>query len=93
MHDATPDVIQRAADARAPRCTRTRSFGVCDAIEADDCAVWVGCANELVAGYAADGYARIKGIGALVTTFGVGELSAVVRAAMHCCDGERMHLQ
>lgn len=28
-----------------------------------------------VRGYAADGYARIKGIGAIVTTFGVGELS------------------
>ncbi|KAF1946659.1 pyruvate decarboxylase [Clathrospora elynae] len=27
--------------------------------------------------YAADGYARVKGISALVTTFGVGELSAV----------------
>ncbi|KAL4914630.1 thiamine diphosphate-binding protein [Aspergillus aurantiobrunneus] len=38
---------------------------------------WIGAGNELNAGYAADGYARIKGIGALVTTFGVGELSAV----------------
>ncbi|KAM5370492.1 hypothetical protein ACJA88_010073 [Fusarium oxysporum] len=38
---------------------------------------WVGNANELNAGYAADGYARVKGIGSLVTTFGVGELSAV----------------
>ncbi len=28
-------------------------------------------------GYAADGYARIKGISAIVTTFGVGELSAL----------------
>ena len=28
-------------------------------------------------GYAADGYARVKGISAMVTTFGVGELSAV----------------
>ncbi|KIW02821.1 uncharacterized protein PV09_05879 [Verruconis gallopava] len=37
---------------------------------------WVGNANELNAGYAADGYARIKGMAALVTTFGVGELSA-----------------
>jgi pyruvate decarboxylase len=75
----------------------------------------VGCCNELNAGYAADGYARVKqvsssrdehrtesdkafqsqhnsgqsegeggktpggvrGIGALLTTFGVGELSAV----------------
>src|SRR4051794_27575791 len=39
--------------------------------------LWVGNANELNAGYAADGYARIKGVGALVTTFGVGELSAI----------------
>lgn len=38
---------------------------------------WVGNCNELNAGYAADGYARIKGVSALVTTFGVGELSAV----------------
>ncbi|KAL2867779.1 alpha-keto acid decarboxylase family protein [Aspergillus lucknowensis] len=38
---------------------------------------WIGNCNELNAGYAADGYSRIKGIGALVTTFGVGELSAV----------------
>lgn len=38
---------------------------------------WIGNANELNAGYAADGYARIKGISALITTFGVGELSAI----------------
>lgn len=38
---------------------------------------WVGCTNELNAGYAADGYARVNGYGALVTTYGVGELSAV----------------
>ncbi|MFX3618214.1 MAG: alpha-keto acid decarboxylase family protein [Sporolactobacillus sp.] len=38
---------------------------------------WVGNCNELNAAYAADGYARIHGISALVTTFGVGELSAV----------------
>jgi indolepyruvate decarboxylase len=38
---------------------------------------WTGCANELNAGYAADGYARMRGIGALCTTFGVGELSAI----------------
>ncbi|KAI9052497.1 hypothetical protein LZ554_003841 [Drepanopeziza brunnea f. sp. 'monogermtubi'] len=38
---------------------------------------WVGNCNELNAGYAADGYARIKGISAIVTTFGVGELSAI----------------
>jgi len=38
---------------------------------------WVGSVNELNAAYAADGYARVKQIGALITTFGVGELSAV----------------
>lgn len=38
---------------------------------------WIGNTNELNASYAADGYSRINGLGALVTTFGVGELSAV----------------
>ncbi len=39
---------------------------------------WVGSTNELNAAYAADGYARMRrGLGALVTTFGVGELSAI----------------
>ncbi|VUC29054.1 unnamed protein product [Clonostachys rosea] len=37
---------------------------------------WVGNCNELNAAYAADGYSRINGISALITTFGVGELSA-----------------
>ncbi|WP_133126757.1 alpha-keto acid decarboxylase family protein [Legionella nagasakiensis] len=38
---------------------------------------WLGNCNELNAAYAADGYARIKGAAAIVTTFGVGELSAI----------------
>ncbi|KNG90456.1 putative pyruvate decarboxylase [Aspergillus nomiae NRRL 13137] len=38
---------------------------------------WVGNCNELNAGYSADAYARIKGISAIITTFGVGELSAL----------------
>jgi TPP-dependent 2-oxoacid decarboxylase len=38
---------------------------------------WVGTTNELNAGYAADGYGRARGVGALMTTFGVGELSAM----------------
>ncbi|HEY4462519.1 MAG TPA: thiamine pyrophosphate-binding protein, partial [Streptosporangiaceae bacterium] len=38
---------------------------------------WVGDANELNAAYAADGYARVHGAGALVTSYGVGELSAI----------------
>jgi indolepyruvate decarboxylase len=39
--------------------------------------VYVGTCNELNAAYAADGYARIRGIGAFSSTYGVGELSAV----------------
>ncbi|KAF2001700.1 pyruvate decarboxylase [Amniculicola lignicola CBS 123094] len=39
---------------------------------------WIGNQNELNAAYAADGYARIKGVpGVFVTTHGVGELSAL----------------
>src|ERR1700677_361939 len=53
------------------------SFPVCDAICEDPEMRWIGCCNELNAAYAADGYARIKGIGALCTTYGVGELSAI----------------
>ncbi|PTB79934.1 pyruvate decarboxylase [Trichoderma longibrachiatum ATCC 18648] len=38
---------------------------------------WAGNGNELNSGYAADGYGRIKGIAAVITAFGVGELSAI----------------
>ncbi|KAI9715634.1 MAG: hypothetical protein M1828_000777 [Chrysothrix sp. TS-e1954] len=39
---------------------------------------WVGNANELNSAYAADGYGRVRGVpGCLVTTHGVGELSAI----------------
>ncbi|CAN6467381.1 unnamed protein product [Victoria cruziana] len=37
----------------------------------------IGCCNELNAGYAADGYARSKGVGACVVTFTVGGLSVL----------------
>jgi TPP-dependent 2-oxoacid decarboxylase len=37
---------------------------------------WRGNPNELVASYAADGYARVNGVAAFVSTFGPGELSA-----------------
>ncbi|MBN1664875.1 MAG: alpha-keto acid decarboxylase family protein [Deltaproteobacteria bacterium] len=36
---------------------------------------WVGTCNELNAGYAADGYARMNGAGSAVVTYGVGGLS------------------
>ncbi|QES88485.1 alpha-keto acid decarboxylase family protein [Rhizosphaericola mali] len=38
---------------------------------------WRGNTNELNAAYATDGYARVKGFGAFLTTFGVGELSSI----------------
>ncbi|ORY13917.1 Thiamin diphosphate-binding protein [Clohesyomyces aquaticus] len=44
---------------------------------------WKGNPNELVAAYAADGYARVNGAGAFVTTFGPGELSAYCGMAGH----------
>jgi indolepyruvate decarboxylase len=46
-------------------------------LEAGKELVWVGCCNELNASYAADGYARTAGISALMTTYGVGDLSAL----------------
>lgn len=66
-------------------CGIDRLFGVpgdynlqfLDSVIAQQSLGWVGCANELNAAYAADGYARIKGAGALLTTYGVGELSAL----------------
>jgi indolepyruvate decarboxylase len=38
---------------------------------------WVGNCNELNASYAADGYARLKGMGAFMVTNAVGAMSAI----------------
>jgi indolepyruvate decarboxylase len=53
------------------------AFSINDASEKVPGLEWVGCANELNAAYAADGYARIRGAAILTTTYGVGELSAI----------------
>jgi len=53
------------------------AFPINDSICDDKELHWIGCCNELNAAYAADGYARIKGMSVLSTTFGVGELSAL----------------
>jgi indolepyruvate decarboxylase len=53
------------------------AFSVDDAVVKFPGVDWVGCCNELNAAYAADGYARIRGAGAICTTYGVGELSAI----------------
>ncbi|WP_272573274.1 alpha-keto acid decarboxylase family protein [Providencia sp. PROV259] len=53
------------------------AFPIEDAVCENKSMRWIGNCNELNASYAADGYARIKGVAALSTTFGVGELSAL----------------
>ncbi|KAF7297397.1 Pyruvate decarboxylase [Mycena indigotica] len=55
------------------------NLGFLDLVEADPAIGWVGNCNELNAAYAADGYARVNEtrIGVVLTTFGVGELSAM----------------
>ena len=52
-------------------------FPICDAVASSTTVECIGCANELNAAYAADGYARIRGAAMLATTYGVGELSAL----------------
>ena len=53
------------------------NFNLLYAVENNPNTRWIGCTNELNAGYAADGYARLRGYGAIITTYGVGELSAI----------------
>ncbi|KAJ7780574.1 pyruvate decarboxylase [Mycena maculata] len=55
------------------------NLGFLDLVEDHPTIDWVGNCNELNAAYAADGYARVKehSIGVVLTTFGVGELSAI----------------
>ncbi|KAF4534950.1 Pyruvate decarboxylase [Lasiodiplodia theobromae] len=68
VHGVPGDYTLTALDFITPESTNLR---------------WVGNATELCAAYAADGYARAKtntttvGVGALVTSFGVGELSSL----------------
>ncbi|GGH84542.1 indolepyruvate decarboxylase [Pullulanibacillus pueri] len=52
------------------------NFSLLDTIEKFENIWFVNGRNELNAGYAADAYARLKGLSALITTFGVGEMSA-----------------
>ncbi|MFD0051267.1 alpha-keto acid decarboxylase family protein [Actinomycetes bacterium NPDC127524] len=52
------------------------NFTLLDTLENRNDITFINAKNELNAGYAADGYAREKGIAAMITTFGVGEMSA-----------------
>jgi TPP-dependent 2-oxoacid decarboxylase len=53
------------------------NLGVLDAITGRPSMAWIGMATEQGAAYAAESYARLRGLGAVVTTYGVGELSAM----------------
>jgi indolepyruvate decarboxylase len=53
------------------------AFKLCDAVARSEAIRWIGCSNELDAAYAADGYARVRGCAMLLTTYAVGELSAL----------------
>ena len=53
------------------------AFKLCDAVARGEAIRWIGCSNELDAAYAADGYARVRGCSMLMTTYAVGELSAL----------------
>ncbi|MEH3139098.1 MAG: thiamine pyrophosphate-binding protein [Mycobacterium kyogaense] len=55
-------------------------------IEADPDLTWVGTCNELNAAYAADGHARGGRPGVLLTTYGVGCLSALNGVAGAYCE-------
>lgn len=52
------------------------NFPLLDTLEAYEGIDFIDNRNELNAGYAADGYAHVKGMAAVITTFGVGEMSA-----------------
>src|SRR5271155_5927815 len=73
-------IVERIADEGIAHCFGVAgdyAFPICDAVDRSSKIKWIGCANELNASYAADGYARIRGAAMLVTTYGVGELSAL----------------
>ena len=53
------------------------AFKLNDAVVRSEKIRWIGCSNELNAAYAADGYARMRGCSMLMTTYAVGELSAL----------------
>ncbi|KAJ7644509.1 pyruvate decarboxylase [Roridomyces roridus] len=55
------------------------NLGFLDLVEDHSTVDWVGNCNELNSAYAADGYARVHetSLGVVLTTFGVGELSAI----------------
>jgi indolepyruvate decarboxylase len=53
------------------------AFPITDAICEDKTLRFIGSCNEINAAYSADGYARVKGLAAINTTYGPGELNAL----------------
>ena len=66
-------IVERIADEGVAHCFGVAGdylFPMCNAVERSPKIQWIGCANELNAAYAADGYARIRGVGMVATTYG-----------------------
>jgi indolepyruvate decarboxylase len=73
-------IVQRLAAEGVNHCFGVAgdyAFPLCDAVDRSADVKWIGCSNELNASYAADGYARVRGAAMLVTTYAVGEFSAL----------------
>jgi indolepyruvate decarboxylase len=73
-------IVQRLAAEGINHCFGVAgdyAFPLCDAVDRSPDVKWIGCSNELNASYAADGYARVRGAAMLVTTYAVGEFSAL----------------
>ncbi|KAK9176255.1 hypothetical protein WN944_028269 [Citrus x changshan-huyou] len=62
---------------RPPSSSPADSSSLLDHLIAEPGSRDVGCCNELNAGYAADGSARARAVGAYVVTFTVGRLSII----------------
>jgi indolepyruvate decarboxylase len=72
--------------ARLVQCGGSHAFGLpgdftlslLDEMLTDPGLTWIGSSNELNAAYSADGFARVgRTIASVITTYGVGELSAM----------------
>ena len=73
-------IVQRLAREGITDCFGVAgdfAFELYDAVARSEAIRWIGCSNELDAAYAADGYARVRGCSMLLTTYAVGELSAL----------------
>ncbi|MBW1606351.1 alpha-keto acid decarboxylase family protein [Lactobacillus sp. Sy-1] len=77
VSDYLVDVIKEMGASNVFGVPGDYNLDFLDHITHRDDVKWTGNANELNASYMADGYARKNGFAAFVTTFGVGELSAI----------------